>query len=51
MKSFFVTNVAQGEDLLERLRAEDQKLKWEGMLLDQRLGESIHILAMEYRLP
>jgi hypothetical protein len=47
----YVAKLTQGEDLLERLRAEDQKLKQERMLLDQRLGESIRKLAMEYRLP
>lgn len=47
----YVAKLTQGEDLLERLRAEDQKLKQERLLLDQRLGESIRKLAMEYRLP
>ncbi len=46
----YVSKIAQGEDQLERLRAEEKKLFAERSALQKQLDDRVHKLAMENRL-
>ena len=46
----YVSKIAQGEDQLERLRAEEKKLFAERSALQKQLDDRVHKLAMEHRL-
>jgi hypothetical protein len=46
----YVAKIAQGEDLLERLRQEEKKMKDEKENLQRQLDEKIRKLSMQHRL-